>query len=75
MATAISFTVSPYQCEMRFAGWARTNRNNRIARKWRKKYGVRMVCRQTQAYRIGGLLVCCPHQFKAMMAKTKHGGG
>lgn len=60
-------TVSPYQCDKRFAGWVRTNRNNRIAKKWRKKYGPRMRCQPQQVFRLGGMLICCPHQFERVM--------
>lgn len=74
MDLAIKFTVSPHQCRMEPVVWWRTNRNNRIARKWRKKYGKQYgperICRQENVTRLGNLLVCCPHQFEAMMRQT-----
>lgn len=71
MDAAFKITVSPYQCDKRFAGWVRTNRNNRIAKKWRKKYGARMKCQQQQVFRLGGMLICCPHQFEVVVSQTK----
>lgn len=74
--TTFKFTVNPHMCEYRFVGWRRTNRNNRIARKWRKRYGAVTACRQDKGFQVGGRFILCPHAFAAILKQTggKHDG-
>lgn len=63
--------VVPTLCRKTFARWRRTNRNNRIARKWRKKYGAVTECRAENGYIVGGhTLHVCPHAFEAIRKAT-----
>lgn len=55
----IPVVVSPYLCLREFVGWRRTNRNNRIAKKWRKRYGPVTRCKG-KAYMAMGRLHACP---------------
>lgn len=55
----VPVVVSPYLCLREFVGWRRTNRNNRIARKWRKRYGAVTAC-HGKALMVMGHLYACP---------------
>jgi len=56
----IEIFLSSYLCETpKFLRWKRTNRNNRIAKKWRKKYGaVLQYCRGVMVETPGRFTVC-----------------
>lgn len=57
----VKFVVSPGMCEMRHIRWVRTHRNNRIARKWQKRYGAVYACRSESVVRLFDTLCACPH--------------
>lgn len=72
--SGIPVVVSSSSCVREFVGWRRTNRNNRIARKWRKRYGAVTRCKG-MAYMVGGRLFCCPCGWAKVKAEmTKHKG-
>lgn len=57
-------------CMMEFDRWARTHRNNRIAKKWRKRYGAVSRCgslKRGEMYRVGGCFMAC----RCILAKIK----
>lgn len=53
-------------CLMTFVRWRRTHRQKRIQKKWAKKYGAVMACKQEQAYQIGNRILMCPHMAAAV---------
>jgi hypothetical protein len=59
--------VQRAMCDVRFVRWRRTHRNNRIARKWHKKYGAVTSCRNDKAVRLGDMMVVCPCLHKHMV--------
>lgn len=63
--------VSATLCNPAFGGLRRTNRNNRIARKWRKRYGAVIGCRATTVCRIGGEVHMCPHMYEKMKSSIE----
>ena len=62
----LPYAVSRYVCDFKFEGWRRTNRNNRIAKKWRKRYGPKMVCHGRYVMVNGSSLLLCPHSERAI---------
>ena len=72
LTSGIPVVVSPYLCVREFVEWRRTNRNNRIAKKWRKRYGAVTRC-NSKAYMAMGRLHICPcgwAKVKREMANT-----
>jgi len=61
-----------YFCKTTFAGWRRTHKKSRIAKKWRKKYGATYKC-FGHAVRFNGTLVVCPCVMKEI-DKLEHRG-
>jgi hypothetical protein len=57
-------------CTAKFVRWRRTHRNNRIAKKWRKKYGMVTRC-ECPAYRIGHRYYMCRCVAEAIKKETR----
>lgn len=72
--SGIPVVVLPSLCVREFVGWRRTNSNNRIAKKWRKRYGAVMRCKGT-AHMALGRLYACPCGWEKVKAElAKHNG-
>lgn len=54
----LGLKVARFPCNMEFVRWRRRHRNNRIDRKWRKRYGAVMRCRR-KTLRVGNTIYVC----------------
>lgn len=69
MSDGIELGVSAYICKHEtVCKWKRTNRNNRIAKKWRKKYGAKFSYTKCRGVVVetSNKFVMCPHAYQAV---------
>jgi hypothetical protein len=53
----LKVVISP--CLTEFVRWRRTNRNDRIARKWRKRFGAVTRCGNKSVFHMGNTIYAC----------------
>lgn len=59
---AFRISTDTVNCVRTCTGPKRRNRNNRIARKWLKKYGVKYSeCKGGKTFQVGNTIYTCPH--------------
>lgn len=69
MSDGIELSVSAYLCKHETVyKWKRTNRNNRIAKKWRKKYGAKFSYTKCRGVVVetSNKFVMCPHAYQTV---------
>lgn len=65
-----SFDGIPYTvglCSPKFVSWCRVHRKKRIAKKWRKRFGAKMVCPGVVLLQtLKGNFIICPCALRAI---------